>query len=71
VGTPRAYVQNVDPGRPPEIVPTSRPHISRNARWRGRIARKAARLTRSPKALVVIGALGSIVLAWVIVSATQ
>lgn len=40
-------------------------------RWRGRIARKATVLTRSPKALVVAGALGSIVLAWVIVSLAQ
>jgi len=61
----------VEKGRPPEIVPTSRPYVSRSVRWRNRIARKAAMVTRSPKALVVIGALGSIVLAWVIVSATQ
>jgi hypothetical protein len=59
----------MDKGDPPLVVPTARPYLSRRKRWRLRTARTAQTVVRSPKAVAVIGALGSIVLAWVIVTA--
>jgi len=61
----------MDEARPAKVVPTARPYISRRRLWRMKVAQKVRAIPRSPKAVITLGALASVVLAWVIVTVAQ